>query len=295
MIRKVLALLLVVATVLSLCSCSLVDMFRKEEEESTTEWTMAPTTEPDTAWMTQEETTEDVTADVSEPHDCLTMGHLWKAATCYAPKTCTVCGETEGTKLTHSFKAATCTSPERCKYCGMTKGSALGHNWGSDGKCTRCGRSKTASTTKNVGTHEHVWADATCDKPRTCTICGATSGSPNKHNYAAATCLKPETCRNCGATKGTALGHNYGSDGYCTRCHLNALGQKDPKYNNTTTSTTKQDSSTSTTESSSTSTTTESSTSTTTESSTSTTTETSTSTTTSTTQAEIIARPGSNG
>ncbi|MBR4726658.1 MAG: hypothetical protein IK080_02090 [Clostridia bacterium] len=60
-----------------------------------------------------------------------TLAHTWKAATCTAPKTCTVCGATEGESLPHSWKAATCTTPKTCSVCGTTEGEALGHTPGT--------------------------------------------------------------------------------------------------------------------------------------------------------------------
>jgi len=38
---------------------------------------------------------------------------------------------------------------------------------------------------KNGGStaHTHIWSDATCQKPKTCTVCGATEGEMRKHVY----------------------------------------------------------------------------------------------------------------
>ena len=54
--------------------------------------------------------------------------HNWADATCTAPKTCTVCGATDGEALGHSFAPATCTAPKTCA-CGATEGEALGHTY----------------------------------------------------------------------------------------------------------------------------------------------------------------------
>ena len=64
--------------------------------------------------------------------------HNFKDATCTEPKTCKVCGATEGAALGHSFKDATCTDAKICEVCGTKEGSALGHDFQS-GACTRCG------------------------------------------------------------------------------------------------------------------------------------------------------------
>lgn len=82
----------------------------------------------------------------------------------------------------------------------------------------------------------HVFSDATCTAPKTCKLCGATSGSALghtyskdcdetcdrctakrtvTHDYADATCTKAKTCKDCGATTGSALGHKY-SNATCT-------------------------------------------------------------------------------
>ena len=74
--------------------------------------------------------------------------HEWREATCTEPKTCTLCGETEGEALGHKWSSATCASPKTCVRCGMTEGEALGHDW----------------------------IEATCTEPKTCHRCGTTEG-----------------------------------------------------------------------------------------------------------------------
>ena len=64
--------------------------------------------------------------------------HAWVDATCVTPKTCSKCGETEGTALGHSWNAATCTAPQTCSKCGAMTGSALDHNY-VNGYCSDCG------------------------------------------------------------------------------------------------------------------------------------------------------------
>lgn len=74
--------------------------------------------------------------------------HVWYAATCTAPKTCSECGETEGEALPHTWVDATCTAPETCSVCGATEGEASGHDW----------------------------QEANYQTPATCTVCGETEG-----------------------------------------------------------------------------------------------------------------------
>lgn len=85
--------------------------------------------------------------------------HTWIEATCIAPKTCSVCGETEGHNAPelsclndaicircseiisapgHTMTEATCIEPAKCTVCGEISGKALGHTTTS-GVCSRCG------------------------------------------------------------------------------------------------------------------------------------------------------------
>ena len=73
-----------------------------------------------------------------------------------------------------------------------------------------------------VEDHEHVFADATCDAPKTCS-CGLTEGEALGHDWVDATCTAPKTCDTCGATEGEALGHTGGAatcteQAVCTTC-----------------------------------------------------------------------------
>ena len=99
-----------------------------------------------------------------------------------------------------------------------------------------------------VGDHEHVFADATCDAPKTCS-CGLTEGEALGHDWVDATCTAPKTCDRCGATEGEALGHtlllysydvenaptcnNEGSAIFkCTVCgHTEEIGGQYHRYN----------------------------------------------------------------
>lgn len=69
----------------------------------------------------------------------------------------------------------------------------------------------------------HVWAEATCEAPRTCAICGAAEGEPLGHDWEDASCDRPRTCAHCGAIEGAILGHDWADatcevPGTCTRC-----------------------------------------------------------------------------
>lgn len=81
--------------------------------------------------------------------------HEWEDATCRDPRTCALCGETEGEKLDHEWEDATCTAPRTCSLCGKEQGEALGHQL-SDAtrlerpKCGVCGVEEGLSLTEQV-------------------------------------------------------------------------------------------------------------------------------------------------
>ena len=54
-----------------------------------------------------------------------TCEHQWQEASCSAPKTCSLCGETQGEALPHTWQDATCTEPKTCRVCGATEGEKL--------------------------------------------------------------------------------------------------------------------------------------------------------------------------
>lgn len=103
--------------------------------------------------------------------------HEWKDADCTTPKTCALCGETEGEALGHTWKDADCTTPKTCSVCGATEGAALGH----------------------------TWTEADCENPKTCSVCGETEGEALGHVWADATTEAPKTCTVCGATEGERI------------------------------------------------------------------------------------------
>ncbi len=103
--------------------------------------------------------------------------HEWKEATCEAPKTCDLCGETEGEPLGHTWEDATCTKARTCKTCSETQGEPL----------------------------PHTFSDATCEVPKTCTVCAATDGKALGHTWEEATYTTPKTCTVCAATEGDVL------------------------------------------------------------------------------------------
>lgn len=143
--KKTISVLLVVVLLLSLCACGNDEQGKTEPSAST-----APsTTQCDHAYteaVTKEATCAEEgikTFTCDKCKDTYTeaiekLAHTYADATCTAPKTCTVCGATEGEATGHSFADATCGAAKTCTVCGATEGQALGHSF-TQGKCARCG------------------------------------------------------------------------------------------------------------------------------------------------------------
>jgi len=65
--------------------------------------------------------------------------HQWQDASCYAPRTCSLCGETEGKPRAHKWGNTACHEPEGCVYCGTLDGIELSHEWQEDCRiCIHC-------------------------------------------------------------------------------------------------------------------------------------------------------------
>ena len=116
------------------------------------------------------------------------LGHTWTDATCTAPKTCSVCGATEGEALGHSYEAVV-TAPT-CTEAGFTTYTCA------------CGDSYVAEEVAALG---HTWTDATCTAPKTCSVCGETEGEALGHaaytySYDSTNKLHNFTCTLCGET-----------------------------------------------------------------------------------------------
>jgi len=69
-------------------------------------------------------------------HNCQTDGHVWVGATCTMPKTCSVCGATEGEALGHAWEENVCV--KTCSRCGIKEGTAADHTF-ENGVCSVCG------------------------------------------------------------------------------------------------------------------------------------------------------------
>lgn len=66
--------------------------------------------------------------------------HDWERSTCLAPRTCKLCGLTEGKVRSHEWGNTDCSAPQGCVVCGTTEGMEITHRWREDCEiCTNCG------------------------------------------------------------------------------------------------------------------------------------------------------------
>ena len=61
----------------------------------------------------------------------------------------------------------------------------------------------------DLNPHEHIWQNATCTAPKTCSECGATEGEVVEHSWEDATCTKAKSCSVCKLNEGDVLGHKW--------------------------------------------------------------------------------------
>ncbi len=85
-----------------------------------------------------------------------------------------VCGAKEGT-VAHSWKAATCTAPKTCSVCGKTEGNANGHKFDNacDTTCNNCTYTRTIShTLTTLGAVAPTYTKTGLTEGQKCTVCG---------------------------------------------------------------------------------------------------------------------------
>ena len=184
--------------------------------------------------------------------------------TCTVPgktegKHCSVCNEilvaqTEIPAKGHTWTAASCTAPRTCSVCSATDGDPLGHDWSdwtvtTEATCTAKGEKTRsckrdgcdASETVDIPANGHTEVTDAAVEP-TCTVPGKTEGKhcsvcneilvaqteiPAKgHTWTAASCTAPRTCSVCSATDGDPLGHDWSDWTVTTEATCTAKGEK---------------------------------------------------------------------
>ena len=116
--------------------------------------------------------------------------------------TCNDCGETKAVSA-HQRKDADCDTPKTCTICGKTEGSALGHEWTTpdvdlcqvQSTCSRCG-----ATDGENKEHTPENDDNDCSTALNCGVCGkeilaAGEHTPEKDD---GNCTTEQKCTVCG-------------------------------------------------------------------------------------------------
>ena len=107
-----------------------------------------------------------------------TIFHTFEDATCTSPKTCTVCGETEGDALGHTLNHDNDgTTALVCTVCGITVADSQAHNFESDWQKDTYGHWHACSNENCLATDtktEHIpnIPEATKEQEKRCTVCG---------------------------------------------------------------------------------------------------------------------------
>lgn len=119
-----------------------------------------------------------------------TVTHDFADADCLNPKTCTVCGKTEGSALGHEWTTPDvdlCEVQSTCSRCGATDGENKEHTPENDDKdcstalnCSVCGKEILAA-----GEHSPEKDDGNCTTEQKCTVCGQVAvAAKDAHNDA---------------------------------------------------------------------------------------------------------------
>lgn len=100
---------------------------KKEVEVTTTAPTSDSLSTSNIARTTTTKSTKKTTEKKSEPttEKATECNHNWQEANCTSPKTCTVCGKTEGSAIGHKWQDANYEHPKTCIICGATEGDPL--------------------------------------------------------------------------------------------------------------------------------------------------------------------------
>lgn len=136
------------------------------------------------------------------------------------------------------YKSCSCGAISTNEAETFTSGDPLGHkDEGKDHVCDNgCGKSNMGEHKDSDDDNDHMCdygcgvkisacADKANDGNHTCDVCGA--ADVTEHNYGNATCGAPKTCSECGATSGTNLDHiDEDHDHICdNRCGKNDMGE----------------------------------------------------------------------
>ena len=159
-------------------------------------------------WFTDEKATREIADKNSVVIE--KKGHSWVDASCTAPKTCSVCGATEGEKAGHSWQAATCSTPKLCTVCNATEGNALGHAYGTwtYDEAAKSHSKVCSNDETHILNEKCVFGEAEITKQ-------PIGNNPGEKKYTCTVCAGSYTEEFTAAADGT-FDRTYGSDRYET-------------------------------------------------------------------------------
>ena len=133
---------------------------------------------------------------------------------------CNVCEEER--EITHNFSNADCDTPKTCSICGQTEGVALGHEWTTpDGDyCEAQSTCSVCGATDGVNVEHSVVDDGDCTTEAVCGLCGKVMISANAQHIPQADdgdCTTAVACQECGyiALAATSGHKDADGDGRC--------------------------------------------------------------------------------
>ena len=150
--------------------------------------------------------------------------HDYEKADCDTPRTCKICGATDGEALGHIWSEASCTVARSCKNCGLSEEGFAAHiPMEDDGDCT------TAITCKNClevltearNEHQDGEDDGDCTTPIKCVFCGKDTIDAFSHIFMGEWQKNEDghylVCQNDGCNARDKEGAHQGGDATCTK------------------------------------------------------------------------------
>ena len=132
------------------------------------------------------QSTDNIENTESEQNKETTCSHTWVDADCDTPKTCSICGATEGEALGHTAEAddGNCTTEVKCTVCGDVTTPAGQHTPNADdGDCTTPIVCSVCETITTPAKESHTGGTATCTEKAVCTVCSTAYGTVDANNH----------------------------------------------------------------------------------------------------------------
>ncbi len=118
----------------------------------------------------------------------------------------------DGDACEHQWSEATCVAPKTCGLCGETEGEALGHTpRADDGDCTTAITCSACDAVLTEAKTAHEGGEATCSHLAHCSVCNKEYGEllPHAWNADAATEENDKHCTVCGYVAEEQIGHTH--------------------------------------------------------------------------------------